>query len=65
MTCTVDADLLVESIKFMKKLMTTGPLAQYHQKFSQPPEEIQTDEQIKEWLLKYGKANNILARNSN
>lgn len=51
----VDIDFFVESVKFIQKLMMTGPLAEYHKEFCQPPPNVKTDEQIKEWVTKYSK----------
>lgn len=56
----VDLDLLVESVKFIKKLMTSGPLAEYHQEFCQPGPDVKTDEQIKEWVTKYSESQGLL-----
>lgn len=49
-----DADMLVEAVKFIRKLTLTLPLEQFHQEFVEPGPKIQTDKEIKEWVVESG-----------
>ncbi|KAJ3487692.1 hypothetical protein NLI96_g3357 [Meripilus lineatus] len=40
-----DADMLVEAVKFIRKLTLTLPLEQFHQEFVEPGPKIQTDKE--------------------
>lgn len=57
----VDLDLFVETVKYIRKLMMTGPLAEFHQEFCQPGPEVESDDQIKEWVSKYSEPKTYLA----
>lgn len=53
---SVDVELLVHGVKFARKFMLTSPFSQYHLKFVQPIGEIDTDDEIKSWILQAGES---------
>ncbi|KAJ3487694.1 hypothetical protein NLI96_g3355 [Meripilus lineatus] len=52
----IDVELLVHGVKFARKFMLTSPFSQYHLKFVQPIGEIDTDDEIKSWILQAGES---------
>jgi choline dehydrogenase len=46
----IDLDVLVEIIKFLRRYMTIGELAQYNATEIAPGPRYQTDEQVREWI---------------
>ncbi|KAF2834637.1 GMC oxidoreductase [Patellaria atrata CBS 101060] len=44
-----DIDVMVENIRFMRRFMTTGDLAQYEAKETMPGANVTTDEDLAEW----------------
>jgi hypothetical protein len=48
-TNPIDIDVMVENIKFMRRFMTTGDLAQYQAREITPGTSVSTDEQLATW----------------
>lgn len=44
---------MVEGVKFARKAMTTGPLAECHKELSQPGPDLDNDEKLGEFVRKY------------
>ena len=50
LTNSFDLDLLTALVKFSRKLLTTAPYSQYIVQTIDPPLDIDTDDEIKEWI---------------
>ncbi|PGH12688.1 hypothetical protein AJ80_06634 [Polytolypa hystricis UAMH7299] len=48
-TNPIDLDVMVENIKFMRRFMTTGELAQYNARETRPGTGVSSDEQLAQW----------------
>lgn len=46
----IDMDVMISHVRFMRRFMTTGSLAQYEAREMTPGPNVQTDEQIANWL---------------